>query len=102
MSAGSVSACGAESKPSSGTALCAARGAASSVAASSVAASRAYPSGLTDVFCICSSWSALGLARDDLACCEESAHRGARDRRVQNEFLHAPGFDFAEDDLVRI
>src|SRR6266404_6196699 len=79
MSSGSVSGFGLESKAISGTAFCAVAG----IATSSVAAS---------------SSGTKYLIKNLLSC----ARCLGGGRRLHDEFLHAPGFDFPDDDLVWI
>src|SRR5215469_3854048 len=48
------------------------------------------------------SWAAAGAARTAAAANRRVARRFMLLAPLQNEFLHAPGFDFAHDDLVWI
>src|SRR5437879_11788384 len=79
MSSGSVSGFGLESKAISGTAFCAVAG----IAARSVAANS----------------SGTKYFIKNLLSCARCLSGG---RWLQHEFLHAPGFDFPDDELVWI
>src|SRR5471030_1751444 len=85
MSSGSVSGLAAESKAISGTAFWAAAGRPASNATASSSGKKRLMGSLLLMF------------DPGLPCA-----RCLRGHRLQDEFLHAPGFDFPDDDLVRI
>src|SRR5580704_6547781 len=88
MSSGSVSGPGAESKAIWGTAFWPAAGNAARNAATTNSGNRRFMGSL------------LLMLHPFLSCL--SCARCLRRHRLQDELLHAPGFDFPDDDLVRV